>query len=165
MIIRNVIPDDAHAICAIYNHYVENTVISFEEKPVSENEMKRRIREIVRSLPWLVAEEDGRVLGYAYASPWKNRGAYRYAVESTVYLAPDAAGRGIGRRLCRELISALGRRHVHAVMACIALPNPASIGLHEKLGFERVAHFKQIGWKFDRWIDVGYWQLVLERDS
>ena len=112
-------------------------------------------------LPWLVAEQDGRVLGYAYAGPWKSRAAYRFAVEVTVYLAPGFTRRGWGTRLCEELFARLRERGVHTVVGGIALPNDASVALHERLGMVKVAHFREIGFKLGRWIDVGYWQRTL----
>lgn len=159
--IRSAGPADAAAICAIYNPYVLNTIITFEEQAVSITEMENRILEVVRDLPWLVAEEDGQILGYAYASKWKSRCAYRYAVESTVYLQTGLAGRGLGTLLYRALLADLRGRGMHTVIGGIALPNPASVALHEKLGFVQVAHFKEVGWKLERRIDVGYWQLIL----
>lgn len=160
--IRPAEPADAAAICAIYNHYVAHTVITFEEDPVVEVEMARRIAEVTqRPLPWLVAEEDGAVLGYAYATPWRPRSAYRFSVESTVYLKEGATGRGTGRALYSALLDDLRARGVHCVIGGIALPNPASVGLHERMGFRKVGHLEEVGWKQDRWVDVGYWELRL----
>ena len=159
--IRNVTPDDAKAICDIYNHYVLNTIITFEDAPVSIEEMRDRITEITPSLPWLVSEEQGAIIGFAYANKWKIRSAYRFCVESTIYLTTHMKSRGIGSRLYESLIAELRSRPLHSVIGGIALPNPESIALHEKMGYEKVAHFKEVGWKFDQWIDVGYWQLVL----
>ncbi|WP_341503925.1 arsinothricin resistance N-acetyltransferase ArsN1 family B [Gallaecimonas sp. GXIMD4217] len=161
--IRTATPPDATAIAAIYNHYVVDSIATFEEAPVADDDMAGRIEQVrSQGLPWLVAEDErGQVLGYAYASPWKARAAYRHSVEITVYLAPSAGGRGLGTRLYRALFKVLAAGQVHAVMAGIALPNPASVALHEKLGLSQVAHFQQVGRKFDRWIDVGYWQLLL----
>jgi L-amino acid N-acyltransferase YncA len=152
---------DAARICDIYNHYVRETVITFEESPVLEAEMARRISEITARLPWLVWETDAGVQGYAYATPWKSRAAYRHAVESSIYLAPGATGRGLGTRLYADLIADLRARGLHCVIGGAALPNPASVSLHEKLGFEKVAEFRQVGFKFGRWIDVAYWELLL----
>jgi len=160
--IRSAEPDDASAICSIYNHYVEETTVTFEEQPVLEEEMRSRIADVASSLPWLVSEADGTLTGYAYASPWKSRCSYRFSVESTIYLAPQMARQGLGSQLYGALISDLRNRPIHAVIGAIALPNPASVALHEKLGFEKVAHFREVGWKFDQWIDVGYWELVLD---
>ncbi len=114
------------------------------------------------NLPWLVAENDsGVVVGYAYASKWKGRCAYRHSAEVTVYLAPDAAAQGVGTRLYEALFSELRDRGIHTAIGGIALPNPPSVALHEKFGMKKVAHFAEVGHKFDRWIDVGYWQVVL----
>lgn len=159
--IRPVSDLDAAAICEIYNHYVQHSIITFEETAVTADEMKGRIKAISAAWPWLVAEEKGRIVGYAYAGKWKSREAYRYAVESTVYLHPDSCGKGLGKRLYAALIKELSRRSVHTVIAGIALPNVASVALHEKMGFVKVAQFKEVGWKFGQWIDVGYWELVL----
>ena len=159
--IRPATADDAAAIVDIYNHYILNTVVSFEEEAVSVAEIQDRMKRFTARFPWLVYEEDGRVLGYAYAAPWHTRASYRNTAESTVYLAQGAAGRGLGSQLYGELFERLHSLKVHAVMAGITLPNPASVALHEKMGFEKVGHHKEVGWKFDRWIDVGYWQLLL----
>ncbi len=159
--IRPVSTSDAATICAIYNHYIVNTCISFEEEPISESGMAVRIKEISSSYPWLVWEEHGEVIGYAYAGKWKSRTAYRYAVESTVYLRHDVAGRGIGRKLYEQLVIDLRKAGMHCVVGCVALPNDASQRLHEKLGFKKVGHFDQAGRKFEQWIDIGYWQLLL----
>jgi len=137
--------------------------VTFEEQVVADAEMAGRVAQVrAASLPWLVAETGGRVAGYAYAAPWKTRSGYRFSVESTVYLAPGCSGRGIGSQLYGELFPLLEARGVHAVMAGIALPNDASVALHEKLGMRKVAHFAQVGWKLGRWIDVGYWQRILQ---
>ena len=153
---------DAHALARIYNYYIENTVITFEEEPVSPQIMATRLAEIQSAdLPWLVAELEGRVLGYAYASKWKVRSAYRYSVETTIYLEQGRERRGLGTRLYAELLTLLRARGIHVAIGGAALPNEASVGLHEKLGFERVATFRQVGFKHDRWVDVAYWQLLL----
>jgi phosphinothricin acetyltransferase len=160
--IRPATTADAAAICAIYNHYVLQTTITFEESPVTPEEMESRIGETLQALPWLVWEHDGAIQGFAYASKWKGRCAYRHSAEVTVYLDPKSVGHGIGSRLYEALLVDLGQRNFHAVIGGIALPNPASIALHERLGFRKVAHFEQVGCKFGRWIDVGYWQLLLQ---
>jgi phosphinothricin acetyltransferase len=152
---------DAAAVCAIYNPYVLETVVTFEEEAVSTAEMARRIGEVTARFPWLVAEEGGAIVGYAYATPWKVRAAYRHSVEVTVYLAPGHTGRGVGTALYRELIELLRKAGVHAVIGGVALPNAASIALHEKLGFKKTAHFLEVGRKLDRWVDVAYWELIL----
>lgn len=159
--IREVRVSDAKSIAAIYNYYVVNTVITFEEDIVSTGEMKDRIKNITSKLPWIVFEEDGEIFGYAYASEWKSRCAYRYSVESTVYVDNKKKREGVGTQLYRELLAKITAMDIHAVIGGIALPNEGSIALHEKLGFEKVAQFKEVGYKFNSWIDVGYWELVL----
>jgi L-amino acid N-acyltransferase YncA len=159
--IRPATAADSDAIVAIYNHFVQHTIVTFEEEPVSATELTRRMESVwSASLPWLVAERGTAVLGYAYATRWKERIGYRFSVESTVYLATDAAGQGIGTMLYQELFVLLRARGVHAAIGGIALPNAASVALHEKVGMHKVAHFEQTGFKFGRWIDVGYWERV-----
>ena len=159
--IRPALPADAERISAIYNHYVTETIVTFEERPVTADEMRARIVAVTGTLPWLVLECDGEVVGYAYAAPWKGRIGYRYTVESSIYLAPGHLGHGFGSTLYGALLEALSPLDVHSVIGGAALPNPASVALHEKLGFEQVARFREVGRKFDRWIDVAYWQRWL----
>jgi phosphinothricin acetyltransferase len=160
--LRDATPEDAGAIAAIYSHYVATTWITFEETPVSAEEMAGRMAEVgAASLPWLVAECEGRVVGYAYATKWKGRCAYRHSVESTVYLDATVTGRGIGKQLMHALLERLRAASKHTVIAGIALPNAASVALHEGLGMRRVATFAEVGFKFGRWIDVAYWQTFL----
>ncbi len=158
---RDCTPGDATQVCAIYNHYVERTAVTFEEAAVSADEMSRRIVEVTDRFPWLVWEQDGAVLGYAYAASWKSRSAYRHSVETTIYLRPDATGKGIGTRLYRNLLERLRPLGVHCAVGGIALPNPASVALHERLGFVKIGQFHEIGRKFGRWLDVGYWEIRL----
>ena len=160
--IRPALPADAEAIARIVNDYILNTVITFEEQVVTPQAMAKRIDDVYAvSLPWLVAESSGRIAGYAYASRWKDRSAYRYAVESTVYLDPAALGVGFGSQLYETLLADLRGQKLHTVIGGIALPNEASTRLHEKFGFRKVAHFKEVGYKFGQWVDVDYWQLTL----
>ena len=160
--IRQATSADAARIAAIYNHYITHTVVSFEEEPVSADEMARRIERVrSESLPYLVAVEAGQVVGYSYATRWHARSAYRFSVESTVYLASEATGRGLGSQLYTELFALLEARRVHVVIGGISLPNDASVALHESFGMRKVAHFEQVGFKHDRWVDVGYWQRTL----
>ncbi|MBD3894996.1 N-acetyltransferase [Halomonas sp. ML-15] len=160
--IRSASVEDASAIAVIYNHYIENTPITFETDRVSEEDVARRIEECQGgNLPWLVAVHYGKVIGYCYASKWKGRCAYRHSVEATVYLDPAATAKGWGTRLYMSLLAELESLKIHAVICGIALPNEASIALHEKLGMEKVAHFKEVGNKFGKWIDVGYWQCLI----
>ena len=160
--IRSGVADDASEIARIYNHYILNTIITFEEETVPAGEMARRIQEIQSALlPWLVAEREGEIVGYAYASKWKVRRGYRFSVEVTAYVDQACSGMGIGSRLYEKLLPMLHERGIHAAMGGIALPNDASVAFHEKFGFSKVAHFKEVGFKFNKWIDVGYWQRML----
>jgi phosphinothricin acetyltransferase len=161
-VIRLAKPADAAAIIAIYNHYIETSTISFEEEPVSVEVMAQRIEDVNNKFAWYVYEHEGRIAGYAYATAWRVRRAYRLSVESSVYVSKDYPKLGIGSALYRHLLDDLKKRGISVVIGGIALPNPASIALHEKIGFEKVAHFKKVGRKFEKWIDVGYWQLVFE---
>jgi L-amino acid N-acyltransferase YncA len=160
--IRAAEQSDSSAIAAIYNYYVRETIITFEEEPFNAADMARRIQEVQSAtLPWLVAEKNRQVLGYAYAAPWKTRSAYRFSVEITVYVAAGRLGLGIGSMLYSNLFLILETLGIHAVMGGIALPNDASVALHEKFGLAKVAHFQQVGFKFNRWVDVGYWERIL----
>ncbi|MES2208349.1 MAG: arsinothricin resistance N-acetyltransferase ArsN1 family B [Pseudomonadota bacterium] len=159
--IRPALASDAEAIAHIYNDYILNTAITFEEQEVSLQQMAQRMEDVAAlSLPWLVVEQAGQVVGYAYASKWKVRSAYRYSVESTIYLARDVKGKGLGSQLYMALFELLKEKGVHVVVSGITLPNPASIALHEKLGLKKIAHFEEIGFKFNEWLDVGYWQVI-----
>jgi L-amino acid N-acyltransferase YncA len=161
--IRGATEADCAAIARIYNHYVANTVVTFEEQPVRPEEMAARVREVRDAgLPWLVVEVDDEVAGYACASRWKGRCAYRYSAEITVYLDPDQAGKGLGSALYGELFPILRSSGIHVVLGGIALPNEASVALHEKFGMEKVAHFREVGYKLGRWVDVGYWQRTMQ---
>ena len=161
--IRMAAAPDAAALARIYNHYVRETIVTFEEEPVADAEMARRVADVqAASLPWLVAEEPDGVVGYACARPWKPRRGYRFSTEVSIYMDASHAGRGLGTKLYAQLLSELRTRGVHAAMGGIALPNPASVRLHEKLGFEKVAHFREVGFKFGAWIDVGYWEKIFE---
>ena len=158
--LRKVVETDAQAICDIYNHYVAHTVVSFEQEPVSVADMRGRIKDIGAEYPWLVSDSGRGILAYAYATRWRSRAAYDHTVESTVYVRNDATGSGIGFPLYMALLDELRRRSVHAAVGCITLPNPGSVAFHEKCGFRKVAHFPQVGRKFDQWVDVGFWQVL-----
>jgi L-amino acid N-acyltransferase YncA len=163
MILRPALPADAAAIATIYNHYILTTTISFEEGAVDAAEIARRTEAVqTASLPYLVAEEAGVVTGYAYATPWRARRAYRSSVETSVYVQDGRRARGTGTALYRAVLVQLTRDGYHLVIAGIAPPNNASVALHEKLGFEKVAHFREVGCKFGQWVDVAYWQLILK---
>lgn len=160
-VIRKVAEADSQAICGIYNHYVTDTVVTFEQEPVSVPDMGARIRAVAAEYPWLVIDSERGVLAYAYATRWRSRAAYDHTVESTVYVRSDATGSGVGFPLYMALLEALRQQAVHAVIGCIALPNPGSVAFHEKCGFNKVGHFPQVGRKFDQWVDVGFWQTLL----
>jgi len=162
MNIRPCQPGDYQAVADIYNYYIEQTVISFEEEPLSAKQLGERVAAYTASYPWLVGSEGDRVLGYAYANTWQVRCAYRKCVETTIYLHPEACGKGVGAALYGELLPRLAQLGLHTAIAGIALPNAASVALHERFGFTKVAHFTEVGWKFERWVDVGYWQLHLQ---
>lgn len=159
--IRSVRTSDAAAICDIYNDYIKTSTATFEEEPVSVEEMMERINSITRDFPWLVVEVDGAVVGYTYARKWRDRAAYRHTAETGTYLDARFTGKGIGTRLKKSLLDELKARGFHVVISGISLPNPASIALCENFRFKKVAHFSEVGYKFGKWIDVGYWQLKL----
>ncbi len=153
---------DANAMVAIYNYYIEQSVVTFEEQPIAADELARRVAAVqADGLPWLVAERERQVVGYAYATPWRARSAYRYSVETTVYVAHDAHRQGIGRGLYEALFASLRNTSARIAIGGITLPNAASVALHEAMGMEKVAHFREVGFKFDQWLDVGYWQCRL----
>ncbi|MCG8306250.1 MAG: N-acetyltransferase family protein [Cytophagales bacterium] len=158
--IRNVALADAGQICDIYNYYILHTIITFEESEVRETEMRSRIEKTIAKFPWIVYEADSKVIGFAYASEWKSRCAYKHSLETTVYLRKGEEGNGVGSKLYAELIDRLKKMEYHALIGGISLPNEASIRLHEKFGFEKIGQFKEVGYKFGKWIDVGYWELI-----
>lgn len=160
--IREVNETDAYAIAAIYNWYIENTTVTFEVAPVSVAAMRQRIAAAGDSDSWLVLERAGQILGYAYAMPWKTRAAYGRTKETSVYVQHEHNGQGIGRALMTALVDKVRGKPIHVLIAGITLPNPASIALHVRLGFVPIGEFAQVGFKFDRYIDVGYWQLLME---
>lgn len=160
MLIRKVSSSDIDSMARIYNHYIATTTISFEELPVSTEEMTNRVENVLSlGLPWIVLEQDGEVRGYAYANQWKARSAYRYTVEPSIYVAHEMKGKGIGRLLYGELLEMLKSAGFKNAVGSIALPNPSSVALHERMGFKKVGEFNNIGFKFDQQISVGYWQL------
>lgn len=160
--IRKATIKDSASIAEIYNHYILNTPVTFEETIVSPDDISERITSVLNAgLPWLVAEIKGEITGYAYAGRWKERSAYRYSVETSVYLSQTATGKGLGTELYQALFSALQTKGIHIAIGGITLPNPESIALHEKFGMKKVAHFEKVGFKFNKWLDVGYWQVDL----
>lgn len=155
--IREATFSDASAITAIYNHYILHTTITFELYPITRGETVKRMEKYKEIGPYLVYEENGEVIGYAYVSRFRERQAYEHSVESSIYLKNGCGGKGLGTRLYSELLSLVLLQR-HTIIGGIALPNEASVRLHEKCGFRKVAHFSEVGWKFDKWIDVGFWQ-------
>jgi phosphinothricin acetyltransferase len=152
---------DAATCAAIYAPYVRDTVISLEAVAPTEREFSERIERISVGYPWLVAEDRGVLVGYAYASQHRERAAYRWAADVTVYLDAAHHRRGVGRALYTTLFGLLVRQGMHVVCAGVTLPNEASVGLHESLGFTPIGVYHRIGWKFGAWWDVGWWQRAL----
>lgn len=160
--VRDAVAADAARIASIYNYYISNTIITFEVKEITEAMIVDRLHHVLADgFPWIVLEIDQTIVGYAYATKFRDREAYRYTAESTVYLDPKQTGRGYGARLYRELLDRLKGMGIHVVIGVVSLPNPASIRLHEALGFKQTAHLQQVGFKFGQWIDVGDWQVIL----
>jgi L-amino acid N-acyltransferase YncA len=163
MQIRVATPDDAEAIAAIYAPIVLHTSISFEERPPTVDEMRARLVSTLALLPWLVSLDDaGRIDGYAYAGRHKERAAYRWAVDTTAYVREDRRSRGVGKRLYQVLFDELVHLGYFQACAGVALPNAASVALHESVGFMPVGVYRHVGYKFGRWHDVGWWQRPLQ---
>ena len=161
MTIRLARGDDAPAITAIYAPYVSETPISFETAPPSVDEMAGRLAKTLTRFPWLVAETEGDMAGYAYASAHRERAAYQWAADVSIYLRPDQQRRGVGRALYTALFAILRAQGYVNVYAGIALPNPASVALHEAMGMTPVGVYRQVGYKARAWHDVGWWQGAL----
>lgn len=161
MTVRSAAPADGEACAAIYRPHVEASATSFEERAPDREEMAERIRRTSKTHPWLVAERDGAICGFAYAGPHRSRAAYRWAVDVAVYVAADRSGEGVGRALYEALLARLREQGFYVACAGITLPNEASVALHESLGFVSVGVFRRIGWKQGGWRDVGWWELEL----
>ena len=162
MRLRAATPDDAAAIADIYAPFVAGSAVSFETEPPDEAAMRARIAAGGALYPWLVAEaEAGGLLGYAYAARFRDRPAYRFAVETSVYLRSDAAGRGLGRQLYEPLLAMLEHQGFTQAIAAITLPNEASVRMHEALGFAQAGTYRQVGYKLGQWRSVGLWQRAL----
>ncbi|NWD06351.1 arsinothricin resistance N-acetyltransferase ArsN1 family B [Pseudomonas gingeri] len=159
--IRTAVVADAHAIQGIYAPIVLKTAISFEEAPPSVEDIAQRIATTLQTYPYLVAEEDGEIKGYAYASQHRARPAYRWAVDVTVYIAESARRQGVGRQLYETMLPILDKQRFRAAYAGIAQPNEGSVGLHESLGFVHIGTYPEVGFKLGKWHDVGYWRLGL----
>lgn len=161
ILIRPALPADAAAMLAIYAPVVRDTAISFEETPPTREEFEARVRKVSDRWAWLVAERGGRVIGYAYGSQHRERAAYRFSTETTAYIAADARGQGVGRRLYEALFPVLASRGYCQAFAGVALPNPGSVALHRAVGFEPIGVFPKVGWKFGRWHDVAWFSRGL----
>ncbi|NQQ99518.1 N-acetyltransferase [Streptococcus suis] len=162
--IRNAQVEDAENLVAIYAPYVEKTAITFETQVPAVEDFANRIEKTLKKFPYLVAVEEGQIVGYAYASTYYARAAYDWTVEMSVYVQKEARGKGIGTLLYTALEEELTARGFKNFLACIALPNPASIALHEKRGYQQVAHFKKVGYKFGTWHDIVWLQKSLVGD-
>jgi phosphinothricin acetyltransferase len=160
--IRVATPEDAAAMLTIYAPIVRDTAISFEADPPTLAEMQHRIAQTLRHLPWLVCDRQGEVLGYVYASPHRARAAYRWSVDVSVYIHAPAQRTGMGRALYTSLFQLLTLQGLYQCYAGITLPNPASVGLHESLGFHPVGVYRNVGYKLGAWHDVGWWQRGLQ---
>jgi phosphinothricin acetyltransferase len=163
LILRVASATDAEAVAAIYAPYVLETVVSFEEAPPSADEMTGRIASTLKTYPFLVCEADGRVAGFAYGGPHSLRAAYRWTASVSVYVEQGRRRQGLGRALYVALFEQLRRQGVHALIAGIALPNEQSVGFHESLGFAPQGVYREVGYKFGAWHDVGYWRLGLRQ--
>jgi phosphinothricin acetyltransferase len=165
VVIRLVEETDAERMLAIYAPIVRDTAISFELEPPTEEEFRQRIRDSKEFAPWLVCEMEGAILGYAYAGRIRPRAAYQWSVEVTVYVNPDYHRRGVGGAVYTSLFECLRLLGFCGAIAVITLPNPASVALHESLGFEPIGVFNSIGYKLGEWHDSGWWQLGLQEHS
>lgn len=161
-LIRTARIEDVPMILEIYSYYVVNTIITFEIVPPDMEEMKRRIVENVKKFDWIVYEANKKVIGYAYYTKFRDRKAYDYSCETTVYVDKEFLGKGIGSALYKHLIGRLKNTSKAIAIAGISLPNKASVGLHEKMGFKNAGILKNVGRKFNKWIDLGYWELELK---
>lgn len=160
--IRIATPEDAPALQAIYGPIVETTIISFETEPPTVAEMAGRIKKTLDFFPYLVCEYNGEVIGYVYASKHRERAAYQWAVDVTAYVREDYRGKGVGKALYTALKAMLAGQGFYHAYAGIALPNAASVGLHEAVGFKPLGVYHQVGYKLDNWHDVGWWELQLQ---
>ena len=159
--IRNVRLEDRDIITEIYNYYVENTIITFDEELYTPEDMAHKIETIIGEYPFIVLEEEGSVIGYAYGSRYRPKNAYRFTVEVTIYLKSVLTGRGYGSMVFERLLVLLKEAGYHNCVGVLGLPNPKSQSLHEKFMFKKIGHQSEAGFKFDRWIDVGFWERIL----
>jgi len=160
--IRDVSLSDIPQITEILNHYIIHDSCTFQIEPYSVAKISEKIAEITKVYPYIVMEEDNEVIGFAYASRWREKQAYDKSAETTIYLNPQQKHKGLGKILYQELIEQLREKNFRLLVACLTLPNPPSVRLHESLGFEKAGEFKDAGYKFNRWYNVGFWQKVLK---
>ncbi|MEL0652166.1 N-acetyltransferase family protein [Algibacter sp. TI.3.09] len=159
--IRKATLADTSALLEIYNYYVIHTTVTFDEVALSLNAFTEKLELILKDYPCIVFEDNNEILGFAYGSKFRPKPAYNYTVESTVYVKNGAHGKQIGSKLYTELLAQLKQRNFKSVLGVLTIPNPASVKLHEKFGFTQVAHLKEVGFKFDTWLDVGIFQLKI----
>jgi phosphinothricin acetyltransferase len=165
-LLRDVKISDAGRITEIFNYYIENTVVTFDEEPITVKDTEQKIAGILeKHYPYIVYEEAGQITGYAYLNTWRPQSAYNITLETSVYLDARATGKGLGSMLYRELIARAHNMNIHSLMGVLAIPNEASRKLHEKFGFRIAGTFKETGYKFNRLIDVEYWQRILRAKS
>ncbi len=161
--IRKVQINDAGVIANIYNHYISETTATLELVEIDAHEIEKRILKVTQKedLPYLVYLKDHKIVGYAYATIWRQREGYKFSIESSVYVKENIENKGIGTKLYTKLISELKDLNYSNIIGVLTLPNEASVKFHEKFGFKQVGHFDKVGFKFDKWHDVGFWQLKL----
>ncbi|MDR1631471.1 MAG: GNAT family N-acetyltransferase [Dysgonamonadaceae bacterium] len=160
--IRNVKPFDAEHIAKIYNYYIENTAVTFDENPVTTEKIRQKIDDIcAKAYPYLVCEKNNQLVGYAHLNTWRSHSAYNITLETTIYIDPEHTGKGLGVKLYEALIEKSRKINIHSLIAVISLPNDSSRKLHEKFGFQLVGNFKETGIKFNKLIDVEFWQKIL----
>ncbi|MBD7912964.1 MULTISPECIES: GNAT family N-acetyltransferase [Clostridium] len=159
--IRNVKIEDSKDIAKINNYYILNTCITFDMEKIELNDMKEKIKKHINRDPWIVYEENNRVIGYAYVSEWRSKAAFDLTKEVTIYLDINEKGKGVGTKLMEELLKRCREAGIHTLVSVITMPNDVSVSLHEKFGFKNVAYYKEVGYKQEKWLDVGSWHLLL----
>lgn len=157
--IRNVKLEDSKEIVDIYNYYILNTCVTFDMDKLDSKDMEKKIKEKINKDPWIVYEEDNKILGYAYVGEWRSKAAFNFTKEVTIYLNPVEKGKGIGTKLMDELIKRCKENGINTLISVITVPNDASTYLHEKFGFKKVAYYEKVGFKQEKWLDVESWQL------
>ncbi|MBR6771979.1 MAG: N-acetyltransferase [Clostridia bacterium] len=163
-ILRPASPRDASEILSIYSPFILNTTVTFETEVPSEESFALRIENVTKTYPWVVCEHEGKIIGYAYSARHRERAAYGFSAELSVYVRPEYSGRGIGKLLCREIIDISEKLGVCTLFSAISVPNEKSIALHRSLGFSKCGHFERAGRKFDKWLDLAWYELFLSDD-